>query len=224
MEKTALEKLNEKFIFSIEGNIGAGKSTIIKHLQKLYENVILVEEPVADWQNIGGKNLLKLKNQDMERWGYSFESFVLITKMNELIKVANSDIKIILIERCMLTDKAFFDVNVANGLTSPIEEAMFNRFYEFLHSVSYPKLSGVIYVNTPVEECIKRIKGRGRKEEKEIPKEYLAQLNDAFLKVINESGVPLLMLDGLYDLQNDIESVGKQLTDFISSKINGPTK
>ena len=105
-----------------------------------------------------------------------------------------------------------------------IEEAMFNRFYEFLHSVSYPKLSGVIYVNTPVEECIKRIKGRGRKEEKEIPKEYLAQLNDAFLKVINESGVPLLMLDGLYDLQNDIESVGKQLTDFISSKINGPTK
>ena len=45
--------------------------------------------------------------------------------MNELTQVANSDKKIILIERCMLTDKAFFVVNVENNLSTPIEEAMF---------------------------------------------------------------------------------------------------
>ena len=55
------------------------------------------------------------------------------------------------------TDKAFFDVNVENGLCSKMEEAMFLRFYEFLNNVIYPNLSGIIYVDTPSEECIKRI-------------------------------------------------------------------
>ena len=63
----------------------------------------------------------------MLRWGYSFEAYVLITKMNELTKVAYSDKKIILIERCMLTDKVFFDVNAENNLCNPMEQAMFNN-------------------------------------------------------------------------------------------------
>ena len=156
MEESALERLKSKFIFSIEGNIGSGKTTIIHHLQRLYKDVILVEEPVKDWQDIEGENLLKKKNEDLNRWGYSFEAYVLITKMNELTKFANSDKKIILIERCMLTDKAFFDVNVENNMSTPMEEAMFNNLYEFLTNNVYPKLNGIIYLDTPVEECIKR--------------------------------------------------------------------
>ena len=62
MEQTALERLKSKYIFSIEGNIGSGKTTIIHHLQKIYgDQVILVEEPVKDWQNLEGENLLKKK-------------------------------------------------------------------------------------------------------------------------------------------------------------------
>ena len=96
MEQTALERLKSKYIFSIEGNIGSGKTTIIHHLQEIYgDQVVLVEEPVKDWQNLKGENLLKKKNDDLNRWGYSFEAYVLITKMNELTKVAFSDKKII---------------------------------------------------------------------------------------------------------------------------------
>lgn len=221
MEKTPLEKLQNKKIFSIEGNIGAGKTTLIKKLQALYSNLLLVEEPVDQWMNIAGKDLLKEKNNDMPRWGYSFECYVLITKMNVLLQAAESDKEMILIERCMLTDKAFFDVNVANGLCSPMEEAMFKRYYEFLNKVIYPKLSGIIYVDTPAEECIKRIQARGRKAESNIGVDYLNQLNQAFLKVVNESGAPTLFLDGTYDLKKDAEKINKQLKEFISNCING---
>ena len=145
MEQTALERLKSKYIFSIEGNIGSGKTTVIRHLQQIYgDQVVLVEEPVKDWQNLEGENLLKKKNDDLNRWGYSFEAYVLITKMNELTKVAFSDKKIILIERCMLTDKVFFDINVENGFSNPMEEAMFKNLYEFLSNNVYPKLSGII--------------------------------------------------------------------------------
>ena len=107
MDITSKEKLNDKKIFTIEGNIGAGKKTIINHLKTLFNDILLVEEPVSEWQNINGENILEKKNLNMERWGYSFETYVLISKMNCLIKAAESEKKIILIERCMLSDKDF---------------------------------------------------------------------------------------------------------------------
>ena len=220
MEQTALERLKTKYIFSIEGNIGSGKTTVIHHLQRLYgDQVILVEEPVKDWQNLEGENLLDKKNKDLNRWGYSFEAYVLITKMNGLTKVAFNDKKIILIERCMLTDKVFFDLNVENGLSNPMEEAMFKNLYEFLSKNVYPKLSGIIYLDTPVDECIHRMILRGRKEEKSITKEYLQQLDDNFKKVIKDSGIPYLKLNGLYDLNSDLGKIDHELMDFIQSNM-----
>ena len=219
MEQSALEKLKSKYIFSIEGNIGSGKTTIIHHLQRLYKDVILVEEPVKDWQNLEGENLLKKKNEDLNRWGYSFEAYVLITKMNELTKIADSDKKIVLIERCMLTDKAFFDVNVQNGFSTPMEEAMFQNLFEFLSRNIYPKLSGIVYLDTPVEECIKRMEERGRKEEKSIKADYLTQLDEHFKQVVNESGIPTLYLNGKYDLKTDLPKIEKQLSDFVKEHI-----
>ena len=221
MEQTALERLKSKYIFSIEGNIGSGKTTIIHHLQEIYgDQVVLVEEPVKDWQNLKGENLLKKKNDDLNRWGYSFEAYVLITKMNELTKEAFSDKKIILIERCMLTDKVVFDLNVENGFSNPMEEAMFKNLYEFLSNNVYPKLSGIIYLDTPVEECINRMIKRGRKAEKSLTKEYLTQLDDNFKKVIKESGIPYLKLNGVYDLKNDLSKVQQELMNFIQSNMN----
>ena len=219
MEQSALEKLKSKYIFSIEGNIGSGITTIIPHLQRLYKDVLLVEEPVKDWQNLEGENLLKKKNEDLNRWGYSFEAYVLITKMNELTKIADSDKKIVLIERCMLTDKAFFDVNVQNGFSTPMEEAMFQNLFEFLSRNIYPKLSGIIYLDTPVEECIKRMEERGRKEEKSIKADYLTQLDQHFKQVVNESGIPTLYLNGKYDLKTDLPKIEKQLSDFVKEHI-----
>ena len=220
MEQTALERLKTKYIFSIEGNIGSGKTTVIHHLQRIFgDQVILVEEPVKDWQNLEGENLLDKKNKDLNRWGYSFEAYVLITKMNELTKVAFNDKKIILIERCMLTDKVFFDLNVENGLSNPMEEAMFKNLYEFLSKNVYPKLSGIIYLDTPVDECIHRMILRGRKEEKSITKEYLQQLDDNFKKVIKDSGIPYLKLNGLYDLNSDLGKIDHELMDFIQSNM-----
>lgn len=216
MELTPLEKLKSKFIFSIEGNIGSGKTTIISHLKRLYKDVLVVEEPVKDWQNIEGSNLLQMKNENMPRWGYSFEAYVLITKMNELTKAANSDAKVILIERCMLTDKAFFDVNAANNLCNPMEVAMFNNLFEFLSSNVYPKLNGIIYLDTPVEVCIERIKQRGRKEENTLSGEYLTQLDETFRKVIKESGVNTLYLNGVYDINTEIDIIEGQLRDFVN--------
>ena len=52
-------------IISIEGNIGSGKSTFLQHLKthNKSDNVIFVDEPVAEWLKIkdsSNKNILEL--------------------------------------------------------------------------------------------------------------------------------------------------------------------
>jgi len=221
MDKTSLQKLNDKKIFSIEGNIGSGKTTLIKYLQQLNENIILIEEPLSEWQNIAGENLLEKKNIDMERWGYSFEVYVLITKINNLIKASESyeNNKIILIERCILSDKAFFDVNVKNGKCNSMENAMFNNLYNFLCENVYPKLEGVIFLDTPVDECLKRMKTRGRKEEEKIDKDYLNTLNDTFCEILQKVNCPILHVDGKYDVKNGYEETCEKILNFMQKCI-----
>ena len=48
------ERKQRPFIVSIEGNIGSGKSTMLKYFEK-FEDVELVPEPVAEWCNVGGR-------------------------------------------------------------------------------------------------------------------------------------------------------------------------
>ena len=54
------------FIVSIEGNIGAGKSTMLKFFNK-YSDVELIPEPVAQWCDVNGHNLLGKLYEDPKR-------------------------------------------------------------------------------------------------------------------------------------------------------------
>jgi len=52
---------------SIEGNIGSGKSTILKIIRENFPELNILDEPLTEWQNVGEKkniNLLGLYYQD----------------------------------------------------------------------------------------------------------------------------------------------------------------
>ena len=70
--QSSIEKIKSKKIYALEGNIGAGKTTILKLLGKHFKDVELVEEPVKEWQNLGGMNLLDSFYSDPQRWGFLF--------------------------------------------------------------------------------------------------------------------------------------------------------
>ena len=54
------------FTVSVEGNIGAGKSTMLKFFEQ-FADVELVPEPVAQWCDLRGHNLLRNKFEDPQR-------------------------------------------------------------------------------------------------------------------------------------------------------------
>ena len=45
------------YCFAIEGNIGCGKSTFLSLLRESLPEAKWIEEPVSEWQNLGGKNI-----------------------------------------------------------------------------------------------------------------------------------------------------------------------
>ena len=108
---------------------------MLKIMSKNLKDVEFVEEPVKQWQNLGGENLLESFYKDPERWGFSFEFYSMLTKIQALLKAAESDKPIIIIERSILSNKLFMDLSKELGkLDDSIQFVDLNL--QVLHSFS----------------------------------------------------------------------------------------
>ncbi|KOB67011.1 Deoxynucleoside kinase, partial [Operophtera brumata] len=68
------------FRVSIEGNIGSGKSTCIKFFDK-FQNVEKHPEPIKEWRDVSGHNLLGKVYSDLHKWTFPFQHYVHLTRL-----------------------------------------------------------------------------------------------------------------------------------------------
>lgn len=68
---------------SLEGNIGCGKTTLLRIIDKEFPNVTIMNEPLGEWENVaeGKVNLLDLYYKDPKRWGLTFQNYALFTRV-----------------------------------------------------------------------------------------------------------------------------------------------
>lgn len=60
---------------SVKGNIGSGKSLFTEYLrQRLSSKAEVITEPVDEWQNCNGINLLDLYYKDPTKYAFQFLS------------------------------------------------------------------------------------------------------------------------------------------------------
>ena len=213
--QSSIEKIKTKKIYALEGNIGAGKTTILKMIAKHFKDVEFVEEPVKEWQNLGGMNLLDSFYSNPQRWGFSFEFYSMLTKIQALLKAADSDKPIIIIERSILSNKIFMDLSNELGKLDKMEYCMLMNKYDFYLQNIYPQLSGIIYLDTPVDECIKRITKRNRGEECNIEKSYLEAIKRKMDELANSSTMIVIRIDGLYNLERDTGRVCENISEYL---------
>ena len=213
---SAIEKIKSKKIYALEGNIGSGKTTIMKIISNHFKDVEFIEEPVKQWQNLGGMNLLDSFYSDPKRWGFSFEFFSMLTKIEALLKAAESDKPIIIIERSIFSNRVFMDLSKELGKLDTMEYCMLINTYNFYLVHVYPQISGVIYLDTPVDECIKRITRRNRGEECTIEKSYLEAIKNKMDEMCNSSTMIVIRIDGMYDCNRDV----KRVCDDISRQLH----
>ena len=187
--------------YIIEGNIGSGKSTILKLLQ-LAQNVEVIQEPVDMWLDIkdnDNKNLLQHFYSDMDRYSYMFQTMVFKTRLQSLEKTQVEPFRFS--ERSIWTDRFVFGkMCLEDNKMNSIESSCYKFWFEWLEEKFKPKPDGIIYIKCSPEKCLERIGNRGRDEENKIPIEYLDKLNlyhDEWFK--NWKETPLLIIDNEED-------------------------
>jgi len=202
--------------FIIEGNIGSGKTTLIKKLNE-NTNYEVIEEPVQQWLNIKGdddKNLLGLFYEEPNKYAYLFQTMVFNTRLLSLDKPQEKNIRFS--ERSIWTDKYIFSKScIESGKMNTVEKNSYNVWFDWLEKKFNPQPSGIIYVKTSPKKCLERIIKRSRVEENSIPLEYLEELDMRHnIWLNNFTKIPVLIIDNEED---DIwDSILEQINLFIS--------
>ena len=189
-------------IISIEGNIGSGKSTLIKMLKNLKLDLIFLPEPVDEWNKIvdsNGTNILEKYYSDQKRYAFSFQMMAYITRLKQLLDCNASENSIIITERCLYTDREIFaKMLYDSGMIEDIEYSIYLRWFDYF--VGDLSLYGIIYVKSDPDVCSNRISIRARKGES-IPLEYLSSCHEYHENWINglsekKFNPKILVLDG----------------------------
>ena len=119
------------FTVLVEGNIGSGKTTFLKHFQKFSDQVSIVMEPVEKWRDLKSHNLLQLMYEDPERWSLCFQTYVQLTMLqNHTMK---SDKSVRMMERSLFSAKYCFAENLRKSGKMPSSEfEVLTKWFEFI--------------------------------------------------------------------------------------------
>lgn len=198
-------------IISIEGNIGAGKTTIIEQLEKQYKDIksiLVVREPVDVWENIkdsNGESILAKFYKNPEKYAFSFQVMAFVTRLSLIRKLIkeNPDCKLIICERSLEADKNIFAKMLYDD--KQIDEINYKIYMKFYNEYKNDfKLNGLVYIHTEENVCYNRVHKRNRKGEEVVPLEYLKKCKEYHQDwLINKKNI--LVIDGNSDVTYNTE-------------------
>jgi len=212
-------------IFSIEGNIGSGKSTLVEELKKRNLNtdkkIIYLREPVNEWNQFkdeNGETILSKFYRNQNKYSFPFQLMAYISRISQIRKtIEKNPTAIIICERCVLTDKNVFAQMLYD--MDKIEKICFDIYLKWFDEFRQ-KISGFIYIRTKPETSLNRVKNRKRKGEESVSFEYLQLCNKYHEKWLNTKK-NILILDGDKDKEkhNDLFNTwALQIEEFLKEQ------
>ena len=208
-------------IISLDGNVGGGKSYLLKQIRKRFPAFKIVDEPVGQWTeltNEHGENMLELFYKDKKRWGYTFQTCALLTRQKNMqtmidqLDKTSDETYIIITERSILTDKYIFaDMLHHTGFMSDLEWNLYNKLFDALSQQH--QVDGVIYVSTSALTSKDRIQMRGRPEEETISIDYLNDLDKQHEKWLSSTTNPVCSVST--EPGSSLDTVLEQIMEFV---------
>merc|ERR1719412_2553474 len=210
------------FTVVVEGNIGSGKTTFLDHFMK-NEMVEVVTEPVEEWRNVGGHNLLQLMYENPSRWSHMFQSYVQLTMLKNHVEGISSKKQIKLMERSLFSARHCFVENLHDtGKMSDAEFSVLCEWFDFFASGELSKVDiGVdliVYLRTSPAVAYERKKSRARKEEEVVPLKYFEDLHRLHEKWLSNNDLlpaPVLVIDANVDLKENPNAYSKYDKDIL---------
>ncbi|NMH25379.1 2-amino-4-hydroxy-6-hydroxymethyldihydropteridine diphosphokinase [Flavobacterium solisilvae] len=178
--------LNNFNYIAIEGNIGAGKTTLSNKLAEDF-NAKMVLERFAD------NPFLPKFYEDQSRYAFPLEMSFLADRYQQISDdLAQFD----LFKDFVVADYHIFKSLIFAKVTLAEDEF---RLYKTMFDIIYkemPKPDLYIYLYQNTERLLQNIKLRGRSYEQEIPAEYLEKINSGYLDYIkSQKDLNVLIID-----------------------------
>jgi len=154
---------------SIEGNIGAGKTSLARMLAESAQASLFLEE-------VDSNPFIERYYGDMQGYAFQTQIFFLLNRYRQQIDIAQQDLFMDLLVADYLFAK---DTIYAHAVLGDDELVLYNRLHSLLQGkIIRPDL--VIYLQASPAVLLERIRKRGRSYERIISDEYLYSLNEAF--------------------------------------------
>ncbi|WP_231679264.1 deoxynucleoside kinase [Oceanivirga miroungae] len=151
----------------VDGVVGVGKSSLGRLIAERY-NIKLYEEPVLD------NPILDKFYYNKKRWSFPLQIFFL-NKRFKMIKEAEN-LGACVMDRSIYGDVIFSKMLADDGDMTKEEFELYEELlYNMLENVKKPAL--MIYLETSVENAVKKIKKRAREYEQIVPIEYWTNLD-----------------------------------------------
>ena len=170
---------------AVEGNIGAGKTTLSQLLSKHYNAKLMLEE-------FAENPFLTKFSENPKQYAFPLELFFLAERFKQqqdLIKTAD------LFQSVTISDYLFTKCLLFAKVNLPEEEY---RLYQKMFDVFQQQLTApdvLIYLHAPVNKLQSNIKKRNRKFEQSIPDEYLFKLQETFTSYIKQHSIKTIFVD-----------------------------
>ena len=195
---------------SIDGPIGVGKTSVAQRLAERLDARAVIEE----WD----KNpFLQAFYDGKVGAAFQVELFYVLSRYRQQQSLLQRELfsQFTISDYVFEKSKLFANLNLEDS-----ELIIYDKLWSLL-AESVPRPDLVIYLQAPTEILMKRIRSRGRKEERGLSEEYLAEVNRAYnyyffhysqtpLLVVNTADVDFVSSDDdLDDLVKQISHMGK---------------
>jgi deoxyadenosine/deoxycytidine kinase len=176
--------MNYHFI-TIEGNIGAGKTTL-SHLLARHYNARLVLEEFAD------NPFLPKFYENPKQFAFPLELFFMAERFKQLKDLIQQKD---LFQSITISDYLFTKCLLFAKVTLPDDEfRLYQRLFEIIHQqLIQPDI--LIYLHAPVSKLQQNIKKRNRSYEQSIPDEYLFNLQETYTHYIKQHNIKTIFVD-----------------------------
>ena len=176
--------MNYQFI-TIEGNIGAGKTTLAQLLSKHY-NARLILEEFAD------NPFLTKFYENQEQYAFPVELFFMAERFKQQKEFLQQKD---LFQSLTISDYLFTKCLLFAKVTLPEDEfRLYQRLFDIINQ-QLTKPDILIYLHSPVAKLQANIKKRNRSYEQNIPDEYLFNIQETYTHYIKQHNIKTLFVD-----------------------------
>jgi deoxyguanosine kinase len=170
---------------TVEGNIGAGKTTLA-HLLAKHFNARLILEEFAE------NPFLPKFYSNPEQYAFPVELFFMAERYKQLKDMVHTKD---LFQSITVSDYLFTKCLLFAKVTLPDEEfRLYQKLFDIIHQqLVFPDI--LIYLHAPVNKLQVNIKKRNREYEQAIPDEYLFKLQETYTSYIKQHNIKTIFID-----------------------------